>query len=549
MIQLFHSTYRLSTVGSLSCQRVVNIRSSGVYFKYLGDLKIQTDKFVLTTWIDLSGFHNVSNLMEKVISDCTAKCLEQQEEDKNNVTNLECYNNSILNKIRDLKRDISMDLDYLYQTLGKKVGDPKRRKRDLGLTLGYMGMSFGIENKKSLERMSEVVDQIRMISNQNFNVVKTELSDQDKINNVMKEELEGIASEVNIHENRLNLATDKIKSLEDTIESLNNTIQALKLETVFEGLRLDFLEISHRLKEIKQAISDLSANSLHSSIMTPSEIMSRLQTHRDYKNFLAIPNPTNFPTIAKTMKGQASLDIKRKMVKISIEVPLYNNHNRLYEIINLPMIRDNKVLYVPNNDKYCVITENKREFYCKEQNPDYIKINDFYVCDDAKKLSFLPTSKRNKCIINIFRGRSFENCQFKEIPLNIEIFKKLEPNTHLFALRDPTKYKYECMNETHSWNNFDRFDSFSGTGVLYMGLGCKFFTKDSTIDSDKWVPTQDKLKNDVYNFGLNRQIEQAFGSYVFSKNMPIEKSIVKFNFLEFLKTDDSENDVTGEAYQ
>lgn len=541
MIQLFRSLLRLSTIGSLSCQRVVNIRSSGVYFKYLGDLKVQNDKFVLTTFIDLNGFHNVSKLMEVAISDCTAKCLEQKQEDKNNVTNLECYNSSILNKIRDLKRDISKDLDYLYQTLGKKVDDPRRRKRDLGA----IGMGFGIENHKSLDRISEVVDQIRMISNQNFKVVKSELSNQDKINKVMREELEGIAVKVNIHENRLNLATEKVKDLEETIENLHHSIQALKLETVFEGLRLDFVEISHHLKDIKQAISGLSANSLHSSIITPGEMLWWLQTHRTYKDFLAVPSPINYPTIAKTMKGEASLDVKTKMIKISIEVPLYDNQNRLYEIINLPMIRDNRVLYVPNNDKYCVITENKRQFYCMEQNHDYIKINDFYVCDDAKKLSFLPTSKKNKCIINIFRGRSFENCQFKEIPRNIEIFKKLEANTHLFALRDPTKYKYECMNETHSWNNFDRIDSFSGTGVLYMALGCKFYTKDSTIDSDKWVPMQDKLKNDVYNFGLDRFIEHAFGSYVFSKNTPVEKSTVA---LELLKTDDSENEVSGEVY-
>ncbi|KAL5288402.1 hypothetical protein ACFFRR_008937 [Megaselia abdita] len=475
-------------------------------------------------------------MIEEVTTKVTGNCLKLGNDPF-------CSQNKDLVEVKKLQKEIADNLNYIYQTLGKKVDDSGRRRRALGMVLGGMALNFGIENHKALGQISGGIDQLRSTFKNNLDIVKSEVTNQQKINEILKEQLEGLASRVNIHKNNLNNAHVKVKNLEQTIINTSEDVNKLKMETTFHGIRVDVLEISEALKEIKQAIHDLTVNLLHSMIMSPEEIMRKLQIHRNNENFLTVPHLFNYPKLAETIIGQAELDTDTDVITIYIEVPLYDKHNRLYEVISVPMIRDNKILFVSSNDKYCVIAENKRQYYCMAQEHDYKKIDDFYVCGDHKKLSFLPTSNRNKCIINIFRGRSFDNCDIREIPDNIEIFKKLEPNTHLFALRDLTTYKYECMNETHQWNNFDRVDSFSSTGVLYMGPGCKLYTKDTFIESDKLVPLQYKQKYDAYNFGLDSKIEREFEKYVFSKNIPQEKRILKFDFLKFLEND---NEVTEE---
>lgn len=499
----------------------------------MGDLKIQNDLFTIFSPIDIGAFSKAEQFINYAITNYTTKCQEIKSD---------C---SIINEVEKKKKEFSKSLGFLYEQLGKKVDDP-RPKRDLGMALGNIGMNFGIENHKAIGHISEEIDKLRRTFSQNFDIIKSEVNRQDEINKILEEKLKEVAKKVHVHENQLNIANGQIDKLAEKVTNLTHQVNNLNLETLFSEIRIIIFEIFDKLTELKQTVTNMQTNTLSSSVISPEGLMRRMQAHVSNDNFIATPHLNNYPKIAKTVFGDISLDLKSEIIHIFIHVPLYLKTNRFYEVVNLPIIKDRNILRLGLNEKYCVLSEDKSKYYCTNKNPMYEQMDDFYFCRDPKEVPFLPTSRRTKCIVNILRSRSFENCSFQEIPQNIEVFQKIEPNTILFAVRDSTKYNFECNNETQSWNNFDRNEYIAGTGVIYLGPGCKFYTEDSNLNSDAFNKFQDKQKRDLYRFGMDGKVNQEFKTHSFIADLPKEKVISTFENLKYLRSsndDDNENEI------
>ncbi|KAL5288418.1 hypothetical protein ACFFRR_008947 [Megaselia abdita] len=525
LTKFFALAFLLSALDSTSSQRIVNFKSSGVYFNNLGELNIKNDKFIISSLIDLSGFHNASELIDTMMLNYREFC----------GTNIVCEGNLV--KVENKKREIRSDLNQLYQILGKKVDDRKRRKRFLGVGFGISGMAFGIGQKRSIGQVSSSIDELRSTFEQNMNIVRSESARQSEMLNILKRENQDIANKVSIHTNQLKLNEDKVRILEVQMGELEKSFSEVNIAAVTVDILTTVLDISQKLTKIKQIVIDLQKNSLSTEIISPEEIIRILQTKVDEQKLIETPHLFNYHKIAKTLTGSAYLDISTQAIMIFIEIPLFLRRNHLYEVISVPMIRDHKTLYVSNNDKFCVFTENKRQFYCSQYDHDYLKIDDYYICDREQKISFLPTHKETKCIINIFKSRSFENCNIREISQNIEIFEKLEPNTVLFALRDDTAYNYKCGSDNQLNNG-----SFTGTGILNLSPGCTFYTENSMLKSDPSDESQYKINSDAFVFGMEKKVAEKFQNHTFSTNISTKKAIVKFSFLKYLRNQEDEDD-------
>uniref|UniRef100_T1GNK1 Uncharacterized protein n=1 Tax=Megaselia scalaris TaxID=36166 RepID=T1GNK1_MEGSC len=252
--------------------------------------------------------------------------------------------------------------------------------------------------------------------------------------------------------------------------------------------------------------------------------MNILQNQRRDEEFLTIPHLQNYYKIIKTVTTKARLIPDSKTIIISIEIPLYGRSNSLYEVINVPLLQDHKILSLRNQDKYCVVTKDKSQFHCMEEKSfdDFVLIDDFYICEDDKLVQFMPTSKQHKCVINILRGRSFKNCKFKEIGHNLEIFKQIRKNVHLFVIREETGFKYQCQNVSGN-------GTLSGTGLLYLNPDCKIYTANSTLVSDSEVQGYDR--NDIYKFGMMSKVGKEFKNYSFNSEIKMEKTVLKLENL------------------
>ncbi|KAL5288406.1 hypothetical protein ACFFRR_008940 [Megaselia abdita] len=515
-------------ISSIHCQRVENIKSGGAYFKNRGGLKIQDDVFVIASYIDLTIYHSASVMIDTALVQCRSLCLAHDK------TKLDCSSNTDLEKVEHMKKKIEDDLENLYQTFGKKSDDHIRKRRNLNIRPRLF------TNKRKISSIYKKLNNLEKSFENNLNVVKSDLSNQQKIDKILKDGNDNIAYKISLHEIKMNNAVVRINKLEIFLNELGDRVNDLDLAETFSELRSTVFDISQNLVEVKQSIMDLQKNVIHSNIISPEEIMSKLLECERNQDFLAIPQIKNYQKIMQTIETEATLHTPSKTVMIFIGIPLYVKNNLLYEIINVPMIKDSKILSVPINDKFCVIKEDKSQFHCMNSDHDFLKMDDFYISTDVKDIPFLPISVHSKCVINIFQSRSFENCNFKEIPHNIEIFEKLEANTYLFALRDETTYSFECNNGIKQWNNFGRNETLSGTGILHLGYGCKFNTEYSALEYDYSNVEQNKGKSDVFNVDMNVKIDEVFKNHVFIKEAPTKKSLIKFSSIKLLKFDDFE---------
>ncbi|KAL5288408.1 hypothetical protein ACFFRR_008942 [Megaselia abdita] len=510
-------------------QRVVNFKSSGVYFKNLGDLKIQRDVFMINTHIDLSVFHNASDLIDNFSVLFRAQC----DPSKNSTCESDLF------KLKQEEKEISSLLENLYQILGKNNVSRRRKRRDLssiGNSLATQSLNMASSNSKSIADVSNELDQIRSTFQRNIDIIKSEQSSQAKIDAILNDGNAKLDQKIKIHETKLNDAVKRIPKIEQNLKSLGNKVKLTALYSTLLDFEVFCYSLKSDLREIKQSILDLQKHLLHFNIISPEEFMRLLQSYKGEYDFLANSHLQNYNKILPTLFLEASLHEISKTILIFIGVPLYTHNDRLYEVISVPLIKDNKILNIRINDKYCVIKENKKEFYCMEDEHEFFKIDDFYVCHDDKMVSFLPTTYKNKCIINIFKGRSLNSCVFIEIPYNIEAFQKLETNTYLFALRDTTNYTYNCNGKTNNGS------LLSGTGILGLNYGCKFITDETTLNSDLIKSQPSERQRDIYMLGMDNKIEEEFKSHNFSKVIPQEKTLVKLEAIQLLRLREIDDD-------
>lgn len=482
----------------------------------------------MSAYIDLKPYHKSIELLEKASLSYRTQCVRLK---------LNCE--SEYNQIVDSYKDLQTRLNNIYHILLERP--VQRKKRFLGIVTGLIGIGFGIGNTIQAKNLAKDVENMRNYMKENFDDIKNLLEKQNAIQVELKNQQNALKGVLEVHETRINEIFTRIEKLEESTNNLQKQIDAIRMRVIFQNMRIDFLEILGKLRELEQWMLDLTKNILHPEIFSPQNITDSMHLHQITSGkFLAPPHLNNFEFIKETIVGSAFIIRDLKTIFINLKIPIYRENNlNLYEVMPMPIIKNKKILRLANvKENFCVLSADKEEYYCTIGNHKFIKGKNKYFVQDNTDISLLPTATAtSKCIINILTQRSIDFCRFKVANYNFEIMQEIDTHKYLFAIRDKTPYTNECYKEDGtqdiSENNFMDTDYLQGTGLLYLKPNCSFRTEtEEHIFKTSGKSINIWHEKDIFNFeDIQEDIENKFKSTRFGKSYDGEITSVNFEDL------------------
>lgn len=486
---------------------------------------MENDALRLATFIDLEQYHKTIQVIKTASLAYRTRCI---------LLKMNCEKE--FNELTASHDDLVTRLNNVYLILLERPH--QRKKRFVGIVAGVIGIAFGIGNSIQASNLAKDVENMRNYMRDNFNDISETLKIQGQVQVELKKQQNHISGVLAIHQKRIEEIEKRLESLEKFTSELQKRVEEIRMTVIFQGLKLDVLTILGKLRELEQWMLDLKKNVLHAEIFSPQNITDAMMKHTlTAGKFLAPPTLSNFEHITETIVGSAFVVREMKAIFVNLKIPIYQDQKlNLYDIIDVPVIKDKKVLRIANNrDNYCVISEDTNSFDCGSGSHKFTKGKHFYFSTDNTDISLLPTASSRSCIIDIFTQKSLDRCRYKGISQNIEIVKEIDDHKFLFAIRDKTKYNLECdtRHEDGSvshYNNLDKDEYLKGTGIMYLGPNCKLDTEhfETNLKTSKRVVNSWK-DVDVFNFeDLQEDVEEKLKSSRFPKRLDNEKFIINF---------------------
>ncbi|KAL5288407.1 hypothetical protein ACFFRR_008941 [Megaselia abdita] len=516
----------------VKCQTVESFNSSGVYFHNMGEVLVEKDALILTTMISLEPYHQAIDVIKKTSVEYRIHC------NKLNMKLAECDQD--YNELDTSNKDLEKRLNNIYQILMERP--PQKRRRIAGLigvasaVTGVAGLAFGIYNTVKIKNMEKDIIKMRTHMDEQFSTIKSILDKQSETQIQLIDQQNEMNETLKIHEKKINELLERVGKMEQQAQSISKRIDHADMKIALQNIKLEILKVLGNLREVEQWMIDLTKNSLHPEIRTMQNITDEMMNYKiPHGRFLAPPKLENYNLIRETIAGFAFVMTKEKSIFVNLKIPIYQKEKlNLFEVIDVPVIKDRKILRISNNrDKYCVFSDDREQYDCMTGNHRLTKSRDFYLSDDDSQLSLLPTLKaKSHCIIDILTEKSLDNCKFKEIIQNIEIMKEIDTHKYLFAIRDATKYSYNCQNDSNDTND----KSLQGTGFVYLKENCNFMTDsgDTVIRTNSVIKNTWK-KDDIFNFNeLEEEIDDVFKDFKFKNKVETEKTKTNFEILAHL---------------
>ncbi|KAL5288399.1 hypothetical protein ACFFRR_008935 [Megaselia abdita] len=383
---------------------------------------------------------------------------------------------------------------------------------------------------------------MRNYMKENFNDISKTLKIQGEAQVELKKQQQNLKGILDIHEKSIEEIFTRIAELEKRTTELQQQVNAIRMTVIFQGLKLDVLTILGKLRELEQWILDLKKNVLHSEFMSPEYITDKMMNHTLIsERFLGSPTLSNYAHITKTIAGYAFIVKDLKRIFVNVRIPIYQEKKlNLYKVIEVPVMKDKKVLRISNNqNNYCVISEDNDHYDCISGNHKFTEGEDFYFSNDVADLALLPTESSRLCIIDIFTQKTLDRCVYKTVTQNLEIIKEIEDHKYLFAIRDKTKYNLECQIEQKDgeYKHIGKEGYLQNTGIIYLNPGCNFITDyhETVLQSSNKVVNFWKEK-DVFNFtDIQEDLDEKFKNYKTSRRLGMEKLKINFEDLNQLQ--------------
>lgn len=474
--------------------KLESFNSSGVYFKYMGTVKIQT------------GVHFIWNPINVTVFERAAKEYKENAlllKDKCDTLGLDCVDQYF--ETEKKVKVLNERMDRIYDLLGERRGVLRRKRRGFCMFCKTNDHSGAIQD-------------IRATINSNFYNVQEALINQKNMIETLNNQNKEFKSTIQAHQSQINEAVTKINELINVTQTLDNGIQKNEVVIKFNKLNSDLSEIQIQATELQKIIEDITLrNTLSPQVMKADDLLATMMQYPQNEHFLYTPIHPNYPKIIKSLQTFAFVDAQSIIVVVGL--PLFSVEEiTLYEPLTLPIISNKKVVLIDNKYKYCAITESMEKYNCGKDLDAVLQSNGEFYLAEQTKFPLYNSLKGDQCLINIFRETSIDKCKFKYLNENIEIFHHLSGNRYIFAVRDKTRYFFECGAS----NNFARNDVVNGTGLLELDKGCVFETNDK--QSICQAVNNDSLRNlDKYQFELDETLFEKLGNLTLPKDFIASK--------------------------
>lgn len=443
--------------------------SPGIYFDYIGELKINNGHLNVLTPVDVSYIDSHIKTLKFMFDKIISQCIQSKVYNA-----LECK--SMLEPILVRYQDIVGEYDSLSHLLSRR----NKRSAWFGGIGSVLKQLFGtlteddaIRYDNALNIVQDDEKKLASLIKQNILVTNSTLSAQHEI-----------LQKIMVNEANLKNITDKLsENLNNLTISSQEILITTQLNYAFNLLDSMILTLSFRLEDILNSILFSYQNVLHPSVITPSRLHAELA-----KNYRYLPNNVKLPI---------SLDLEFIHVIINIsKLTCYYYNNKIMFILHIPLVtpetyslynniplptphdvgRLNSYVTVMPSSKFIAMTKDKTRYCTLDSLTPCAVINSqTYVCDVPN--TYTPSARpicESEVLTKVLTGLPTQ-CETKLLYGNIDIWKPLLNNRWIYVQSSPSKLSIDCVNSDLTVLNI------LGTGVLNMPCNCTAFCKSTKL--------------------------------------------------------------------
>lgn len=445
-------------------------KSPGLYFDPVGTMKLINDYLHVVIPIDIKYIKPHIDNINGVFG--TARYLCQQSDALEDV---ECHN--IIQPLKALYDGVVRD----YNSISHFI--PTRSKRSawfsgVGTILKHV---FGTMDDNDANKYNDAIQNLQNNDKQLTSLLKQNIIMSTAAISKVNETIHFIAQ----NEGRLNDAVDTlVSSLRNVTDETHSMQFKNKLTNVFNVLNANLLTLTFQLEDITNSILFSKTNTLHSAVITPTELYNDLVSSIKY-----LPKLREFPTpldlsnihVITNLSELVSYILDSKLIFV-LRIPLvYHIEFDFYKTIPVPIPHDTE-----KPDSYAMIIPTKPYIALSKDKSNYCSFEDLNICKHALKHTYicdLPSSSSTVvdpiCEIEIITKvvkTLPPQCKTKFLNGKIDIWQNINHNKWIFVQSELTKITLDC-------ESYVRELTISGTGVLNMQPQCIAFCKNIKLFS------------------------------------------------------------------
>lgn len=440
----------------------------GIYYEYLGKLRIYNDAWNLITYVNLKTQDEHISVLENILTNTENIC--------NSFKTIENVESTICSiSMRNVKREfnsIKEQQDIFSQLLGHKPYI--RVKRGFLDVVGKAAkILFGTLDDDDATYFN---DKIQKVTNDEKQLI--ELIKEQSI--IVKSTIQNFNSTINELNNNEIVLSDNLIKLETIIHKDTDQIQ---INTLREIINEHFAILIYTLEQIKldtmkiiEAILFAQQGIIHPSILSPKRLVNELQQIIKY-----LPKDLDFP-LSITMKNVAALlqliNLNAAYVKdtlmIIIEIPLVPIHNfNLYHMIPLPIRSADMNLFILPVSEYIAINTNKQNYLIFKDLKDCKNMNDYYICKQSQPIYL--THKNEVCEVKLYLNPNInlmEHCDVRITKIVTKVFHQLiKRNSWIFLLNSPETLTISCKQSAEPFDIV-----IKDSGIITLNENCKAYS-------------------------------------------------------------------------
>lgn len=444
--------------------------SAGIYFDYLGTLKINNAHLKILIPLDISHIKpHIQNI--KYALDTTRHLCQESHIVE---ISTECHN--MLQPLTVRYQDMNKEFESISHLLDNRV----KRSAWIGGIGSLLKQIFGTLDEDDALRYDEAIETVQ--------------TDQAKLASLMKQNIlvttsvmtsyNSTLNKIKNNEANLNTAIDRLSlSLQQISNTTNGLIILNNINEIFDSLETSILTLSFQLEDITNAVLFSSHNTLHPAIITPQQLYRELaDNYRHLPSDLELPVTLDINSMYLVLRicKVVCYYINNKIVFL-LEVPLVKAVNyMLFHNIALPTPYNSKEphsfsLIIPNN-KYIAMTKDKSH-YCNVNDLQQCKTvqSGTYICDvtNVYAVDAKPTCESE--LLSKVISEIPVQCETKFISGKLDIWKTLANNKWIYIQSESTKISIDCVDSRLYETNI------LGTGILSIPDGCVGFCKSTTL--------------------------------------------------------------------
>lgn len=463
--------------------------SSGIYFDYLGDVKISNGYLKILIPINISHFGpHIQNI--RAALDTTRYLCNQTR-----IIEIDSICTNRLQPLTARYQDLETEFDSISHLIENRF-----KRAWIGGIGSVLKQIFGTLDENDAIRYNDAIESVQnnekhlaSLMKENILVTTSVITSYNKTLNKIKD------NEINLSE-----AIDKLSSNLKSISEQTNGLQIIfKVNQIFNNLETSILTLSFQLEDITNAILFSGQNVLHPAIMTSSQLYRELaNNYRHLPRDLQLPLALDMNSIHYiiSISTLVCYYINFKLMFI-LQVPLVNiKEYTLFHNIPLPTPYDSKEpnkfsMIIPNN-KYIAMTKDKLHYCifddlkeCKVVNPGN------FICDvtNVYAADAMPTCE-SELLSKVIREVP-KQCDTKFVYGKLDIWKPLMNNKWIFVQSEANKISIDCLNSK-------LYEStIFATGILTLPNKCIGRCRSTTI-IPKYIINITSPVNNIPNFNL-----------------------------------------------